>query len=412
MAFRIHLVAVQDPQEEPWEVAGRALARDSDGPALPDSHALGDWRVALASVWVFPGSDARWLAGLLSRQAHARALVATTVDDAFVELCLQQDGRVLARVEIPFGGLAEDEDEDEDEGEDEDEDEEASRERLAARIEAEVAAVTTLDWPVDEALLRAVLEGRALDQVDDAWRDPLPGWADVPELLEALGLPGLREWLVARANAEEEAARVAERGPPAEPAGPADPRRPRPTRLLGCALLAVLAVAFPLGGGVLGRELGGTGGAVLGGSAALLVLLGGLAAVLWSKARQLKQAVLGAQEPQGAALLDAVDALPRARRARLRALVADWNDLADRVGIDRGPPSLVGSLDPVLRALGSPAARDLVTGLVQGGELDPIARRLQKLRRAVLDIELSGRDPSGLRSELEALSELPTPAPR
>jgi hypothetical protein len=412
MAMRVHLLASLGG--DPADLQRRCNM---------ETEEIGDWHVGLQSVWRLGTEAADWQVVLHSRAHRCLALRATTLDDALVSVRAYHAGRLLFAHDQRFGGpdgdfleaLYEDcawgeKDEDQLEPDVPPLDEpwpEHVRGRLANRAEGDprlllllaeglspttaverfaehraqelAEACRSADAQPNEDLLRAVLAGTF-----DLRAVPLQldGWAEVPELLAGLGLPGLRLWL-GEQRAEEE-----EDGDPA--AADAGPRAPGLSRVrLGCAvassaLVAGIAIGAWLGAGD-GSVSGGIGGGLAGlaVTVTLLVLLAvaRIALGLW----RLKKAVVGDRDWS-----EDTDPLPLRARIRSETLLSDYRDLA--YALDRAPAGgLFGALLGAESLPQDPAGLQLVQWLRTGADVSDVALKVSLLRDDVLDAAVDGR---------------------
>lgn len=446
MAMRAHILAIRAIDDDTWSRGRQLWADSTEHRRGLNGEPLGGWWLATAPLWAMDAPAAEWLVSLLTRQSKDLGLLATASDDVEVKLCLQRNGRIVARLHLPYGGSATlcwdatvailqqaeltwDRDQPlgaearaaiqaslDDEGQDEwrDDQHEALLRALvagdsplqarAAVARDEVAVVAdqleAAGWPVDRDALLRVLDGSLLAALPAPEDDEdLPAWADVPELLAAIGLPGLRSWLLGQDIEDEDASPGVRQ---AEAPVPAPEERPRP------GLLGVMGVAVV--GGLVGSVLGSLGAGPVGAAAGsvfgfLLVFAVGLGLVR-TKLRLLEHAVTGEVNEAQLALLDRMGALSDQQQSTTTQLLADWISLAPRVGIKEAPMGLLARFNPLLRASGNEHARRLAEGLLDGGDPATARKRLDKVRLAVLDAELAGRAAEGLRGELEAVSEL------
>ncbi len=417
MAMRVHVLA---------SLGGDAADLRQRCKAEPE--ALGDWQVALASVWGLGVGAADWQLAVHSRAQRCLALRATTVDDALVSVSAFHEGRRLFAFEHRFGGL--------DRGyfddlygeaawteEDDDEDDEfhcpplerswppdvrgrlvrqddgdpwllrllaeglcpdAARTRLAEERSEQIAtACREAGATPDQDLLHRVLAG-GLDLPDGD--EDTEASAEVPELLAGMGLIGFRDWLVDQATEDEE-------DEPAEDqstsAGHGPARPPRNRARIGCAILTAVLVCGAVFGAWIGATDGTVPGAIGGGLAGLAVSVTLLLLLVVGRIAlgimRLKKAVVGERDWD-----DDTEPLPLEARTRWEGLLADWQDLAAALGRSKSG-GLFGALAGEGDLPQDEAGRRLVERIRTGEDMTVLAEQVGALRAEVLDAAVGGR---------------------
>lgn len=430
MAFRVHLAA--------------HLTRFSGpDPELAEPHQvflLDGWAGALLSVWGGSAVDLDWRLAKISRRLGTLALRATTEDDYLFQLVLLINGERAVRLAHVYfeeleAGLEMLQEHLESEALDPDSSlGEKLRPRLfeianqepahpwlarvaagespgqaflaAGRLQAaEIAAVAeAAELPCDPELLERFFTGALTREEVEAEND-WENFGDLLILVEALGLPGLKQHLEAAAGDEgpDETEEVEE--PEEAPEDEARTATAGKRRRLGKSALGagcLLAVAAATGLVWLGAELAGGLGAV---GAVLLLLLS-----LALSGRWLWRRFTGKLEKAfGGDTLEMPD-VPPARLHKWRTLLFNWRDLVFRLGVTgSGKRPKVGLFDALYADRGiptDPAGQRLIELMGEDeAALRPVAAEVRDLRLALLDAEIAGADVGPQRAAYGALCE-------
>ena len=434
VSFRTHLYALLGA--EPDEASG--LEWDP----------LGEWRVGVVSEWGLSEENLDWRLSRATRGSGGLAIRASTIDETGAVVSVHHAGMRLAIFQHALGGLRFDEVECQlahsknrsvettdhrDEGdplEFGDLDEEILA-RVGRGVEAREAwdattrgradrlmeLLETVGVEADRGRLLAVLRGET--ELARAYAENPSGsnwdetWVDVPDLFEAMGVLGLRAWVV-EWMAEvpgPEADDSDETGTSDEAGSPARVQSGRFAYGIALFLILVGGVAGGLWGARYGW-LAAVGGAGLATAAlatlALLVfarrlIVAAIQVVLaWRRQRREQETFDAASD--GIWMRSQVTRhLAPALVDSAKVLLADWADLVGQLRPEPGTDA-PGYLDGYAFLTGDPGGRALARQLLAGEDPRPLARRVAALRLRLLDTEIEGGQTAALRAELDALS--------